>query len=65
MTINSTNNVKNAESNLFKPQTSNRLTTGNKINEISKAKLKGINMALAVTKTAKRPKIKANTKNNF
>jgi len=55
----------NEESTLFKPQPSNFLTTGNKMNEINNAMLSGINTGLASTNTAKRPNMKANTKNNF
>ncbi|MCA1759585.1 MAG: hypothetical protein LC658_07430 [Bacteroidales bacterium] len=54
-----------AESNLLRPQLSSFLATGNKMNEINNAKLSGISTGLANTITAKRPKMKANKKNNF
>ena len=55
----------NAASNLFKPQLSNFLTTGNKMNEINNAMLRGISTGLASTNKANRPNMKTNIKNKF
>ena len=56
---------KKAESSLFRPHPSNFLTTGNKINEINKAKLSGINNVFANIIIAKTLNMKASIKNNL
>jgi hypothetical protein len=53
-------NERKAANILFRPQLSIFLATGNKIKEIKRARLNGINTGLAKTITAKRPKMKAN-----
>ena len=56
---------KKAESNLFKPQLSNFLTTGNKMNAVNNARLSETSSLLPTTNTANRPNMKANIKNSF